>query len=109
VGGYTDWLRQRPQARVAAGSKPVLTAVAAEPVATPRRKLSYNEQRELESLPREIETLETEQRLLTQKMSADDYHRIAPDEMRRDGQRAVELESLIAERMERWINLEERT
>jgi ATP-binding cassette subfamily F protein uup len=109
VGGYTDWLRQRPQARVAAGSKPVLTAVAAEPVATPKRKLSYKEQRELESLPGEIETLETEQRLLTQKMSADDYHRIAPDEMRRDGQRAVELESLIAERMERWINLEERT
>jgi ABC transport system ATP-binding/permease protein len=101
-------LRQRPQARVAAASKPALTAAAAEPVATSKRKLSYKEQRELESLPGEIEKLETEQRLLTQKMCSDEYHRIAPDEMRRDGERAVELESLIAARTERWIDLEER-
>jgi ATP-binding cassette subfamily F protein uup len=112
VGGYTDWLRQRPQARVAAASKHAASAVvsaaaAAEPSA--RRKLSYKEQRELESLPGEIEKLEAEQQLLTQKMSGPDYHRVAPDEMRRDGERTVELETLIAERLERWVKLEERT
>jgi hypothetical protein len=42
-------------------------------------------------------------------MGGADYHRVAPDEMRRDGERAVELENLIAERMHRWIELEERT
>jgi ATP-binding cassette subfamily F protein uup len=109
VGGYTDWLRQRPQARVAVPAKPAVAAAAAEAVAIPKRKLSYKEQRELESLPGEIEKLEVEQQQLTQKMSGPDYHRLAPDEMRRDGERAVELESLIAERMERWIHLEERT
>ncbi len=109
VGGYTDWLRQRPQARVTVPAKPAVAAAAAEAVAIPKRKLSYKEQRELESLPGEIEKLEVEQQQLTQKMSGPDYHRLAPDEMRRDGERAVELESLIAERMERWIHLEERT
>jgi hypothetical protein len=42
-------------------------------------------------------------------MSGADYHRVAPDEMRRDGERAVEIETLLAERMERWVSLEERT
>jgi len=109
VGGYTDWLRQRPQARVSAPSKPTVMVAPADPTPAPKRKLSYKEQRELETLPGEIEKLEVEQQQLTQKMSGADYHRLAPDEMRRDGERAVELENLIAERMERWINLEERT
>ena len=94
---------------ISAPSKPTVVAAPAEPEAAPKRKLSYKEQRELETLPGEIEKLEVEQQQLTQKMSGADYHRLAPDEMRRDGERAVELENLIAERMERWINLEERT
>jgi ABC transport system ATP-binding/permease protein len=108
VGGYSDWLRQRPQARAAA---PVRTAAAAEaaPPAVTRRKLSYKEQRELDSLPAEIEKLESEQQALTQKMCGADYHQCAPDEMRRDGERTVELDALIAARMERWISLEEKT
>jgi ABC transport system ATP-binding/permease protein len=114
VGGYTDWLRQRPA--VAAGTAasarppqaPPTAAAGAMPVASPRRKLSYKEQRELESLPGEIEKLESEQRALAQKMSTPDYHRLTPEEMRRDGERAVQIESMLAERMERWINLEER-
>jgi ATP-binding cassette subfamily F protein uup len=112
VGGYTDWLRQRPTARVAAAPKPAASAVASAATAAEtaaKRKLSYKEQRELESLPGEIEKLEAEQQLLTQKMSGPDYHRVAPDEMRRDGERTVELETLIAERLERWVKLEERT
>jgi ABC transport system ATP-binding/permease protein len=109
VGGYNDWLRQRPQAREA-GAPPKL-APAPEPASaasTPKRKLSYKEQRELETLPQEIEQLEAEQRQLTERMSAAGYHRQAPEDMRRDGERAVEIEALLAERMERWIALEER-
>jgi ABC transport system ATP-binding/permease protein len=107
VGGYSDWLRQRPQPKLAAPK--AAAPVAPVAAAAPKRKLSYKEQRELESLPVEIEKLELEQRQLAQKMGGADYHRAAPDEMRRDGERAVELESLIAERTERWITLEDRT
>jgi len=106
VGGYSDWLRQRPPPAVA--PKPAARFAPAETAVPAKRKLSYKEQRELDSLPGEIEKLELEQQQLTRKMGDADYHRVAPDEMRRDGERAVELDSLIAERMERWINLEER-
>ena len=109
VGGYSDWLRQRPQPRIVT-PKPGAPATPAAPVAAAtRRKLSYKEQRELDSLPGEIEKLELEQRQLALKMGGADYHRVAPDEMRRDGERAVELERLVAERTERWITLEDRT
>ncbi|HEX6397876.1 MAG TPA: ATP-binding cassette domain-containing protein, partial [Steroidobacteraceae bacterium] len=109
VGGYTDWLRQRPQPK-AVTPKPAATAAPAAVVAaTPKRKLSYKEQRELESLPAEIEKLELEQQQLAQKMGGADYHRVAPEDMRRDGERVVELETLIADRTERWITLEDRT
>jgi len=110
VGGYSDWLRQRPQpAAVGAKSPRVPAAAPTEVAPAARRKLSYKEQRELESLPAEIEALESEQRQLAGKMGGPDYHRLAPEEMRRDGERAVELERLIAERTERWIVLEDRT
>jgi ATP-binding cassette subfamily F protein uup len=110
VGGYSDWLRQRPQPRETAATRAAPATAEPPPrAAAAKRKLSYKEQRELDSLPAEIEKLEAEQQLLTQKMCGSEYHQCAPDEMRRDGERAVELESLIAERMERWILLEEKT
>jgi ATP-binding cassette subfamily F protein uup len=109
VGGYTDWVRQRPQPKSSTAAAATAARPAAEaPAPAPKRRLSYKEQRELESLPAEIQKLEDEQRELTRKMSAADYHRAAADEMRRDGERAVEIEALLAQRMERWVSLEEK-
>jgi hypothetical protein len=42
-------------------------------------------------------------------MCAADYHQTPPDDMRRDAERAAELDHLIAQRMERWVLLEEKT
>ncbi len=64
VGGYSDWLWQRPaaaQAVAAAAAKPGLVRQDPAPAATPaKRKLSFKEQRELEQLPLRIEQLETD-------------------------------------------------
>jgi ATP-binding cassette subfamily F protein uup len=64
VGGYSDWLRQRPAAAAAvaaAAAKPGLVREeSASPAAAPRRKLSYKDQRELEQLPARIEQLEAD-------------------------------------------------
>ena len=68
VGGYSDWLRQRPSAAAAvaaAAARPGLTradppTTAPPPAAAPKRKLSFKDQRELELLPKRIEELETE-------------------------------------------------
>jgi len=65
VGGYSDWVRQRPSslfnAEAATPSRaspsPVQTAAV---VAEPKRKLGYKETRELETLPSTIEVLEKE-------------------------------------------------
>ncbi len=71
VGGYSDWLRQRPTASdttksLPGTSQPKSGAKEAEPAtAAPiaasaaKRKLSYKDARELELLPKRIEDLET--------------------------------------------------
>lgn len=68
VGGYSDWIRQRPAALFATEPEPASKASAAKPAAAAppakpsetRRKLSYKESRELEQLPARIEALESE-------------------------------------------------
>ena len=75
VGGYTDWLRQRTQPRAPDLRAAPAAAPQAEASATPKRKLSYKEQRELESLPANIEALENEQQALHDRVCAPDYHR----------------------------------
>jgi ATP-binding cassette subfamily F protein uup len=60
VGGYGDWLRQRPapqQAPVAAQPAKAAAAPAAAKAAA-KRRLGYKEARELEQLPQRIEELE---------------------------------------------------
>jgi ATP-binding cassette subfamily F protein uup len=65
VGGYSDWLRQRPPPAAAVPARAreqgrAGSAQAENTAATlPRRKLGYNESRELEQLPARIETLES--------------------------------------------------
>lgn len=66
VGGYSDWLRQRPAWEPAPAAKP---KPAAPPTPKPMKaavsgKLSYNERRELERLPARIEELEQRQQEL---------------------------------------------
>jgi len=105
VGGYSDWLRQRTQALSVASARTTPVAVNADSVA-PKRKLSYKEQRELESLPGNIEKLEREQHALNERVCAQDYHRAGAEQMRRDRERSAELETLITSSMERWEQLE---
>jgi ATP-binding cassette subfamily F protein uup len=105
VGGYSDWLRQRSLPRATYGVPRGVAAPPATP-APPKRKLSFKEQRELDSLPGEIEKLEAEQQALTLRVCEPDYHKVGTDQMRVDRERASELVKLIATRMERWEVLE---
>jgi ATP-binding cassette subfamily F protein uup len=104
VGGYSDWLRQRPAPKAVASAR----AAAAAPAATsaPKRKMSYKEQRELEALPGELEKFEAEQHALTLKICEPEYHRVGAEQMRLDRERASELERLISSGLDRWEKLE---
>jgi ATP-binding cassette subfamily F protein uup len=57
VGGYDDWLRQRPEQTPAAVSEKRAAPAAPEPPAR-KKKLSYKDQQELAGLPAKIEQLE---------------------------------------------------
>jgi ATP-binding cassette subfamily F protein uup len=116
VGGYSDYLQQRPPIPVGraneADQKPVRHAsrersAGESPVKT-RARLSYKEERELAALPEEIESLEREQTELTTRMSEPDYHRLAGERLRGDRKRLAELEELLLEKFARWESLEEQ-
>jgi ATP-binding cassette subfamily F protein uup len=71
VGGYTDWLRQRP-VPVVVEKTPVVAATpvpTTTPVAASKRKLGYKETRELEQLPAKIEALEVDVAARTEAMN----------------------------------------
>jgi len=107
AGGYSDWVALRP--------RPSTDAPRPEPVRSTRSankgqraKLSFKEQRELESLPAEIEALEREQHELTARISAPGYHRQGPEAIRTDRARAAAIEHELAAKFERWSLLEQR-
>jgi ATP-binding cassette subfamily F protein uup len=112
VGGYGDWLAQRPAPR------PAPAAPAASPARAPgggdpgrksaRPKLSYKESRELEQVPAQIEALEREQQEISRRMSDSDYHRQGAAQMRADGQRMAEIEAQLAACFDRWAELDAR-
>jgi ATP-binding cassette subfamily F protein uup len=120
VGGYSDWLAQRPAAGTEPSPRPS-PAKAGEgarragegggeglPARPAPTKLSYKESRELEQLPALIESLEAEQRALTERMSRPDYHRQGTTQIRADGLRVAEIEAQLAVAYERWAALDAR-
>jgi len=111
VGGYSDWVAQRPAETRPAASAPAGAPAAGPPARQPRRGrtgLSFKEQREFDALPGELEALEREQHDLTARMCAPDYHRQDPDRLKADRHRAEEIERLLAEKFERWGVLDAR-
>ena len=116
VGGYSDWLEQRPvpqptppsrsaRSRRGRGSRGATPVTRDKPAAT---KLSYKESRELAQLPAMIEALEREQREITARMSSPDYHRVGAGQMKVDGLRSNEIEAELAAAFDRWAELEAR-
>ena len=106
VGGYSDWLRQRPVAAVAETKRGVVLAPATVPAPKRRARLSFKEQRELDGLPREIAALEREQAELTSRMAAPEYRHTDAQQIAADGSRIAAIEELLMQRLERWDALE---
>jgi ATP-binding cassette subfamily F protein uup len=107
VGGYSDWLVQR-RAPVAPTSGPAARGTRQPSREAHKVKLSFKEQRDLESLPAEIEALESEQHELTAQMASADYHQQGAERIKVDRQRATAIERLLESKFERWSALEEK-
>jgi ATP-binding cassette subfamily F protein uup len=115
VGGYSEWLEQRPAPRPSAGAPaddraatPTRTDVDRNSHVKPVAKLSYKETRELEQLPVRIEQLETEQQALTAGMSTADYHAQGPERIRADRLRSEAIEQELEAAFARWAELDAR-
>jgi ATP-binding cassette subfamily F protein uup len=108
VGGYADYVRQRPSPAQSVDAKPA-AAPAREAAPKERVKLSYKETRELAALPGEIEALEAEQKALHERMNSADYYRQSAETLRADGARAEQIEALLLEKLERWETLESKS
>ncbi|HTD90845.1 MAG TPA: ATP-binding cassette domain-containing protein, partial [Burkholderiales bacterium] len=106
VGGYSDWLAQRPAPAGAASSSDTKTQTGTRD--KPKTKMSFKEQRELAALPAEIEALEQEQQALTARMSSIDYHKQGAEAIKADGKRAGEIEQQLAKKYERWQWLDQK-
>ncbi|OFW56610.1 MAG: ABC transporter ATP-binding protein [Actinobacteria bacterium RBG_16_64_13] len=125
VGGYDDWLRQRPERMAQAGPRvakkaeqPAREQAAGDqpPGARPqlerrpqtKRKLSFKEARELEALPQRIEALEEERtRIIAALSSSEFYAGSDPARVTSTNARLEALELELAEAYSRWEELGE--
>ncbi len=124
IGGYSDWLRQRPAAN---GAKPTATKGASAPVgsppapspssgtattgtatppAAPKRKLSFKEQRELDLLPAKLEQLEAEIAKRTEAMNDPKYYQQDAATITRGNEELAKLQAELEAAFARWEELE---
>ena len=111
VGGYSDWLRQGkalaevddPNLASGADSTPAKNQPKQKP-----KKLSYNEQRELDQLPQQIEELETKVESLLEKISASDFYSQDRDKTGPVLQEFTESQQALDLALERWTALEDQ-
>ncbi|VTU30407.1 ABC transporter ATP-binding protein uup [Variovorax sp. SRS16] len=115
-GGVQDWLIQSKRTRevVAQRAAAAPPATAAQPPAAetpqraaPRKKLSYKEQRELETLPTRIAALEEEQKRIAEILELDGGAIYANDASRAAelGERHARIDDELLAALERWEEL----
>ena len=130
VGGYSDWLRYAEaqkdkekerlagaRIRAVANEAKANEAKANEPAANPtrdsrpsgqsgERRLSYNERRELDSLPQQIEELEARQSELTEQTSQPDFYKQNADAVTGVMQELARTAERLEQAYARWEELE---
>ncbi|MEP7135091.1 MAG: ATP-binding cassette domain-containing protein [Chloroflexota bacterium] len=109
VGGYDDWHKQLADSTSASNApKPASITQTVSPAETKSapRKLSYNERRELESLPKQIETLEAEQHALTVKMETPEFYMQDGATITQAVNRLQEIHDELSRLYHRWGELE---
>jgi len=110
VGGYDDWLRQRSQQQ----SKPTPSKTdkskskvkASNTQTAGTRKLSYNDQREYDGLPKKIEVLDAELEQIQQSLSDPDLYQKDPAKVTELNARSEAVEIELAQCYGRWEALD---
>jgi ATP-binding cassette subfamily F protein uup len=111
VGGYSDWVRRGHE--LAETDDPFGLAVEERKRAHIERrkqqkptKLSYKDQRELDQLPGEIESIETSIAELQRVVSSPEFYAQEPDVVQGKLKELADTEALLERRVDRWSELE---
>ncbi len=106
AGGYDDYIRQSKPATPAPADSDNKQQPAAKRKSTAPKQLSWKEQRELESIPEQIETLEREQREVHAAMTDPAFFKQDGTTIAAATERLDIIESELSELMQRWEELE---
>ncbi|MEX2172994.1 MAG: ATP-binding cassette domain-containing protein [Pirellulaceae bacterium] len=109
VGGYDDWLRQRPPPLVekpASSTAPRSAQRADAPSESRQRKLNYKERQELAALPSTIEQVEAEIEALHAEMAQPQFYQQPGQRIAQEQARLQELDERLAAAYRRWETLE---
>ncbi len=115
VGGYDEWQKQNESAKTESKTRKPIVSLGNEsqPSPEPSKKLSYKEQRALESqkrelaeLPQRIEKLEADIHALTAKMGTPTFYQQDSAEITRVMDQLKEMQDELAQAYQRWEVLE---
>ena len=111
AGGYSDWEARGGRMVESAQAGPKSEASTAATVtdnkpAERTRKLSYKDQRELDALPERIESLESQQAELEQKMADPGFYQQEHTLVQEVLAEAARVEAEMEQALERWTELE---
>jgi ATP-binding cassette subfamily F protein uup len=109
VGGYDDWLKQRPPPEETQRRKKETGIEAPNSPPSRHRKLSFKERKELELLPQQIEALDKELDELHRRMSGPAYYRSPPETLSADAERAKQIQEELDQAYARWAEIEEKS
>lgn len=103
IGGYDDWLRQRKTEQPISSQQPAKVQAKAT---TTSKKLSYKDQRELDNLPQEIESLEMQIADISEQISQPDFYKGDRAATAKTEIQLSELQQQLSHCYERWELLE---
>jgi ATP-binding cassette subfamily F protein uup len=116
IGGYEDWIRAKQfednigQQKILSKQSETSPTSSSKAPRSPRvKKLSYQEARELETLPSKIDVLEQEQANITLRLSQPAIYRDYPDEAKALQTRITVIEKELIDCFARWEELESKT
>ena len=106
AGGYDDWLRQKAANDTAAVVEAVKPGNSLPTEKAKPKKLTYKEQKELDSLPEKIAKLEADQAAIHAKMAEPTFYQQAGPEIARETARLEKVTAELEAAFERWTELE---
>ena len=106
TGGYTDYLNQRPRKDEVAAPKPAPGSKPAPKAPSPRTRLSFNENRELELLPARMDALAGELAGLEADLADPNLYSRDPARFQKFAARADAARAELEAAEERWLELE---